>query len=323
MLHAWCYSAGSWTSIDDLSEISNRREDEDAIVLGIADVSQLEPRDVATIAEEFGLHPLAVEDAVSLRQRPKVERYETHLFAVFHQLDEVAEQLEARQIACFVGRTFVLVLHDRSARTLDDAFKRAQKPPPRDMVKGPPFVMHAVLDAIVDDYQAVADRLEAEIEEIEDIVLSGPGEPLHHRIYVMKQQLARLRRYIVPGERLLASMLSADGQATVSERTAVHFRDVHDHARRIIEQVGNVQALVDAIGELQRTEQANALNEVTKKLTGWAAIVAVPTFIASVYGMNFALVPEEGAITGFFFALGLMVVGVFGRFAYFTRRRWI
>jgi magnesium transporter len=109
----------------------------------------------------------------------------------------------------------------------------------------------------------------------------------------------------------------------VNERTATKFRDVHDHARRIIEQIGNVQALVDAVNELQRSEQAMSLSEVTKRLTGWAAIIAVPTFIASFYGMNFRLYPRDQTAFGFWVASGMMLVSGVVLYIYFRRKDWI
>ena len=131
--------------------------------------------DIDTIAEEFGLHPLAVEDAVNTRQRPKVESYEGHLFIVFHQLDEVDGQLEARQIACFIGDRFVLALHDHADRLLETAKKRFSEEGAR--LDSPAFLVYTMLDVVVDDYQEKADSLELETEELEEFVLASPDGP--------------------------------------------------------------------------------------------------------------------------------------------------
>lgn len=239
-----------------------------------------------------------------------------------HQLDLIDGQLEAFQIACFVGPRWVVTLHERSGRTVGEALARCRRGV-RAEGQGPSFVMHALLDAIVDDYERHADRLEEGIEEIEEIVLRDPGRPLQQQLYSLKQQLSRLRRYALPGERVLASVLEPQRYQMITDRTAAHFRDVHDHMLRILDQVRNIEDLVNAVLDLQRSEQTQTLNEATKRLSGWAAIIAVPTFIASVYGMNFALVPEEGELLGFFFALGVMVATGLGLYAFFKRKGWI
>jgi len=322
MLKAICHQdATGWFDVDDPSVISELIQKDGAIVWAELDAAGIDPKDVDTIAEEFGLHPLAVEDAISLRQRPKLEAYENHLFSVMHQLELVNGQFEARQIACFIGNGWVLTVHDHAERTLAETrarLLRERKPENR----GPSHVMHTLLDVIVDDYGNKTDALEDEVEALEEQVLADPQTQAEKQLYSLKQRLSRLRRYAVPGERILLTMLGTS-TAPVPDETGAYFRDVHDHLLRIIDQVRNVQDLVDALIELRRVEQANSLNEVTKRLTGWAAIIAVPTFIASVYGMNFELIPNEGEIFGFGFAITLMAGTGVGLYTFFKKRGWI
>jgi magnesium transporter len=321
VLKAICYAEDSgWSEVNDLTKISDLVGDGTHLVWAYADVANIDPADLDTIQEEFGLHPLAVEDATSLRQRPKLEAYENHLFAVMHQLDDVADQLEASQISCFIGGRWILTIHEHAQRTVDETLKRLRKAPkPTD--RGPSYIMHAILDAMVDDYQHIGDEIEADVETLEDHLLKDPAAPVERQLYSMKQRLARLRRYAVPGERILATMLGPAG--TIPDETSAFFRDIHDHLLRIIDQMRNVQDLVDALLDLRRIEQANSLNEVTKRLTGWAAIIAVPTFIASVYGMNFELLPNEGDIFGFFFAVALMSGSGTFLYRYFKKKNWL
>jgi magnesium transporter len=321
VLRAICHEdASGWSELSDPSVISDLIGREGAVVWAEIDVAELHPKDVQTTAEEFGLHPLAVEDAISLRQRPKFEAYENHLFAVTHQLDEVDGQFESTQIACFIGKGWVLTIHEHAERTLAETRARLlRERKPRD--RGPSHIMHTLLDVIVDDYGAKTDSLEDEVEALEERVLADPQIQAEKQLYSLKQRLARLRRYAVPGERILHAMLGTTGP--VPDETGAYFRDVHDHLLRIIDQMRNVQDLVDALIDLRRIEQANSLNEVTKKLTGWAAIIAVPTFIASIYGMNFELIPNEGEIFGFGFALALMTGTGVGLYTFFKRRGWL
>ena len=316
MLRAICRDASGWRAVHDLSTISDLINESRTLVWAFADVAELAD-DLPTIAEEFSLDPLAFEDAMNLRQRPKVESYPNHLFAVMHQIDEVDGQFEARQIACYVGRRWVLTLHESSQRTIDETIKRLQDAD----VLGPPSVMHALLDTIVDEYERLADDLEATTEDVEARVLADPVADVRMELYSMKQRLSRLRRYTAAGERVLGTFVEQNQIMPQDIRPL--FRDVHDHTQRILEQTENVDAILDAVIDLQRSAHADALNETTKRLTGWAAIIAVPTLIASVYGMNFALVPDEGSLGGFGFALGLMTVTGVSLFAYFKRRGWI
>ncbi|MGH2726610.1 MAG: magnesium transporter CorA family protein [Actinomycetota bacterium] len=321
MLKAICYTEpAGWSEVHALAQISDLIE-AGQIVWAQADVRSLSPSDVATIKEEFGLHPLAVEDAVSLKQRPKIEPYENHLFAVTHQLDTEDGQLEASQIACFIGRHYVLTLHEGADRTMQEAATRVRRTP-KPQARGPSFVIHALLDTVVDDYQHIADDLEEEVEKLEDVLLRDPTHSAGLQIYSLKQRLARFRRYVQPGSRVLASFVETNQTTVATGETAAFFRDVLDHTLRITDQLRNVEDLVDALLELRRIEQGNAMTDVTKRLTGWAAVIAVPTFIASVYGMNFALTPNNDE-HGFEVALGLMATAAIGLYIFFKKRDWI
>lgn len=321
MLQALTYDDDRWVVVADISSISELVAAE-RLVWAYADVGHFDQHDLDTIQEEFGLHPLAVEDAVQLRQRPKLEAYENHLFAVTHQLDEVDDQLEARQVACFVGKHWVLTLHEGADRTLKEATSRCMRIP-KPVDRGPSFVMHALLDTVVDDYQKIADELENEVEDLEEKLLAAPTTEAGKQIYSVKQRLARARRYVQPGSRVLASFVESNQQTMATSETAAYFRDVLDHLLRITDQHRNVEDLTDALIELRRNEQASTQTDITKRLTGWGAIIAVPTFIASVYGMNFKLLPREASFGGFYFALAGMVASAIGLYVFFKKRDWI
>jgi magnesium transporter len=315
-----------WQDVADLTRISNLCEESGVRVWAEADVTTMTPEDVRTIAEEFGLHELAVEDATSTRERPKLEEYDNHLFTVIHELQTIDGQLEPAQIACFVGTRYVLALHAGADRTMAEAKERllAAK---GEIWGGSAFLMHALLDTIVDDYQLIADQLEAETEKMEELLLGDPRAGSSSQLYTVKQRVARFRRYVLPVSRMVASVVDQGSLGSnirlVDTHFGTYFRDVHDHTLRITDQVRNIDDLANALVDLVRVEATNAQNEVTKRLTGWAAIIAVPTFIASVYGMNFRLVPADGQIFGFWFALGLMATSAIALFAYFKNKNWI
>jgi magnesium transporter len=320
MLMAICHSAeNGWSEVEDLARVSDLRAEQGTLLWAETDVSTLTDEDIAVIAEEFDLHALAVEDAVNARQRPKIESYDSHVFVVFDQLDLVRDQLEATQIACFIGDRYVLTLHAGATRTIGEAkerWARAQQ----ELGQGPPYLLHTLLDSVVDDYQEIADDLEQRVEELEDLVLTTPGAPVSRQLYAVKQKISRLRRYALPIARILDEIKTHD---RIPEDALIHFQDVQDHTLRIGDQIRNADDLSQAVLDLTRAEQAYSLNEVTKRLTGWAAVIAVPTFIASVYGMNFQLVPEEAHIFGFWFALTLMATSAAGLYVFLKKREWI
>jgi magnesium transporter len=321
MLRAVCHSAqNGWKEVSDLSTLSELRLDESNLIWAEAEVSHLTDGDVELIAEEFGLHQLAVDDAMSPRQRPKLESYDDQIFIVLHQLDEVSDQLEASQLACFVGDRYVLALHDGAQRTLHEAKSRW-----REKIEHhrPAFLLHTLADVVVDDYGDIADRLENQIEGLEEIALDQPGVPLQRQLYRLKQQLARLRRYLVPSGRVIDSAMRESGPVELSMESRHFFRDVQDHVMRITDQLNNVEDLTQAVLELTRAAQADTLADINKKLSAWAAIFAVATLIAGIYGMNFALVPEAGELFGFWFAVALIVVLSVGLFRFFRHRGWL
>src|SRR5919108_3616337 len=154
---------GSWTEVDSLEKMAELMKQPGMLLWVFADVSDLSADDVMGLTKTFSLHHLAVEDALNTRQRPKLEAYDTHLFAVMHQLDTIDGQLEATQISCFVGRRWVLTLHAGGQRMLGEASKRCFKGT-KLADQGPSYIMHNLLDTIIDDYQRIADELENEIE---------------------------------------------------------------------------------------------------------------------------------------------------------------
>jgi magnesium transporter len=322
MLMAVCHSAASgWVEVEDLERLSDLREEKGNVLWAEAEVGKLTDEDVRTIAEEFDLHPLAVEDALELGQRPKLETYESHLFAVLQQLSEVDGQLEAVQLSCFMGDRYVLTIHDGAYRVLEEAKKRWRDEP--EELQSSAYLMHTLLDVLVDDYGAIADRVEDQIEELEETVLEVPNAPVQRQLYSLKQKVARLRRYGTPTARALDYVVEGRGTDLFPAETAPLFRDVHDHVLRITDQIRNVDELSQAVLDLSRAAQAQALNDVTKRLSGWAAIIAVPTAIAGIYGMNFELVPRDQTLFGFWFAVGLMLLCSGGLYVFFKRRGWI
>ena len=319
MLMALCHSRESgWQEVQSPEDVSELRKNGN-LLWGEADVRHLDSGDVELIATEFDLHPLAVEDAIHTRQRPKIDKYENHLFVVMHELNEIDGQLEAVQIGCFVGDGYMLSLHAGATRLIEEAKKRWAN---IEMDGHSSFLLHTLLDVVVDDYQRIVDTLEDEVEELEEVALATAGAPIERQLYSVKQRIARLRRYVVPETRAL-ERTTIEGRSPFAEEARHHFRDVHDHLLRLGDQVRSADELSDAVLDLIRSAQAATLNENSRRLSAWAAIFAVQTVIAGIYGMNFQLLPEENSLGGFWFALALMATSGIGLYAYFKGKGWL
>lgn len=323
MLLAVCHSSETgWSEVEDLSSLSDLRAERGKLLWAEADIADLTTDDIEMIAEEFGLHRLAVEDAVHLRQRPKIDIYENHSFLVVHQLDLEDGQLEAAQISCFIGPRYVLTLHEGATRSLEEA-KRRWREEEAEFGSGASVLTHTLLDVVVDDYQKFVDQLEVEVEELEDIVLAAPLSPVQHQLYSVKQRTSRLRRYVVPLQRVIENLMSPLNEHQIPPEVYPLFRDVQDHVLRIIDQVRNIEDLDEAAIDLKRSAQAEVLNDATKRLTGWAAIIAVPTLITGVYGMNLGIWPPADSRWGFLVILGVMLGVCSFLYVYFKKKDWI
>jgi magnesium transporter len=324
MLLAVCHSAQhGWEKVKDLSTLSELRQQSGNLIWVETDSAHLTEEDIELLAEEFGLHPLAVEDATRPRQRPKIDDYEPHLFLVVHQLDTEDGQLEPAQLSIFVGKQEILTIHHGANRTIETAKKRWRQGSEL-LGDNAAALLHTLLDVIVDEYQEEADRLEDELEQMEDIALTVPGAPLQRQLYSLKQRTARLRRYALPVSRILEALLQ-NGRSYdfLKGEPEAHFRDVLDHTLRIGDQVRSVDDLSQAVLDLLRGEQTEALGVQGRKLSAWAAIFAVGTLVAGIYGMNFSLVPDEGSLFGFWFALTVTFGLGVGLFIYFKRKKWL
>jgi len=253
----------------------------------------------AGLAELFGLHPLAVEDAIHAHQRPKVERYDDTLFAVFktvryvehEQLTATSEVVDTGELVVFVGPDFVITIRHGSHGSLGP-LREALEKLPEQLEKGPSAVLHAIADQVVDDYLEVTDAVQTDIEAIETAVFAertARGDA--GQIYQLKRELLELKRAVVPLHRPL-QILAHEPPVAVSPDIQPYFRDVADHLARVTEQINAFDGLIDSILQAHVAQVTVAQNEDMRKITAWAAIVAVPTMICGVYGMNFDHMPE-------------------------------
>ncbi|MFF4259642.1 magnesium and cobalt transport protein CorA [Streptomyces sp. NPDC001663] len=305
-----------------------RRRGHDFVWLGLHEPSETE---FAEVAEIFGLHPLAVEDAVLAHQRPKLESYGDVLFAVFktvtyvehEQLTATSEVVDTGEIMVFAGRDFVITVRHGRHGSLGP-LREDLEARPEQLAKGPSAVLHAIADHVVDDYLTVTDAVQDDIDEVESEVFSPQGNQTADagRMYQLKRELLELKRAVVPLARPLET-LSTKPLRTVDPEIRAYFRDVADHLARVTEQITGFVTLLDSILQAHLAQVAVAQNEDARKITAWAAIIAVPTMVTGVYGMNFDHMPELRWTFGYPLALGVIAVACFLLHRGFKRNGWL
>ncbi|HUQ43162.1 MAG TPA: magnesium and cobalt transport protein CorA [Candidatus Limnocylindria bacterium] len=323
---------GSPTTVSDTARLL--RETEGAMAwIGLFRPTEAQLRPVA---EEFGLHELAVEDAIVAHQRPKIERYGSTLFVVLRAttyLDR-EEEVEFGEIHVFVGRNFVLTV--RHSRTPDLATVRHRMQTSPDLLAlGPEAVLYAILDSVVDGFAPVVAGLDKDIDEIEAQVFRG-DPTVSRRIYELSGEVIEFQRCVRPLHGMLDALVAGFEKYDTNEELQRYLRDVADHATTVTERVaGFRQSLSDILtvnatlvnqaqnDEVKRlTEASFQQNEEVKRISAWAAIIFAPTLIAAVYGMNFDM-PELHWALGYPFSLALMLIVSVGLWLIFRRRGWL
>jgi len=305
---------------------------------GLAWIGLYEPteEEFSSVAEEFELHPLAVEDAIKAHQRPKIERYAETLFTVLkpaRYVDE-SETVEFGEIHAFVGRDFVVTVRHGEASTLDRVRRRLESMPEL-LRRGPEAILYAIMDRVVDDYEPVVAGLEHDIDEIETEVFGGNAE-VSRRIYELSREVIQFQRATAPLVGILSNLMEENAYR-VDPEVRRYLRDVQDHALRVTEQIvgfreilQNIVSVNLTLVSLQQNEEVKALteasieqNEEVKRISAWAAILFAPTLVGTIYGMNFNHMPELHWVLGYPFALLLMPLVSGTLYVVFKRRGWL
>ena len=296
-----------------------------------------EEHEVASLAEAFQLHELAVEDAIVAHQRPKLERYGDTLFVVLRParyLDDT-EEVEFGEVHVFVGTNFVLTVRHSEAPDLGAVRHRLESD--RDLLRrGPEAVLYAIVDRVVDGYYPVVAGLANDIDEIEIEVFGGLPQ-VSRRIYELSREVTEFQRATRPLTAVLSSLSAGFTKYGIDDELQRYLRDVDDHLTQVIERVDEFRYLLRDMLTVNATlvaqqqndemrniaEASNVQNEEVKKISAWAAILFAPTLIGTVYGMNFVHMPELDWKFGYPLALGLMVLTCVTLYMVFKRRNWL
>jgi magnesium transporter len=279
--------------------------------------------EMARLRTQFALHPLAVEDALDPRQLPKVEAYGKQLFIVARtaELSE-SEVIDYGQTAIFLGPDFIVTVRFGSTRAHHELRLDLEKKPER-LAEGPDYVLHAILDFIADGYLPIIDRLDdAAVAMEEEAIDEFPEQATIRRIFRLRRQLRRFERVIGPMEEV-CDRLAVHELPAIDPAARVFFRDVLDHVRRAMARMRGLKEALEAIVETASLLEQHRQGEMTRQLASWAAILAVPTAIAGVYGMNFQNMPELHWKYGYFIVLSAIVTICLGLFVRFRKIGWL
>jgi magnesium transporter len=280
------------------------------------------PAELAQMQEEFDLHPLAVEDASRGHQRPKIEEYGDIVFVVMHLLEMQQDDVSVGEVAVFVGRNFVLSVRNGSQQNFLGVRERCEREPEL-LKQGAAFVAYALMDTVVDRYFPLVEAIETDLEAVEDQIFE-PGSARWNieRLYALKHRSSTVRHAVVPLLEVVGKLHGGRVPA-VCQASQEYFRDVHDHLARINGAIDAVRDTIATAIQVNLSLVTIEESEVTKRLAAWAAIFAVSTALAGIWGMNFEVMPELKWAYGYPMALG--IIGVTAAFLYwrFRKRGWL
>jgi magnesium transporter len=291
------------------------------------DMSSPTPDEVEGLGEEFGLHPLALEDAVHEHQRPKIDRYPEFAFVTAYAAEwSPDERILLHEVGMFVAPRYVITVCQDDGIDLSDVRARLERAP-ADLARRGAFVGYTVLDHIVDGYFAVTDRLQERLEDIEEHLVWGARDGGSRsdelgEAYTLRRDLIYFRRVVAPLREVMNVLVRRDEPA-FDEPILEYFRDLYDHVVHVFEEIEMDREIVAAALEDHLAVVSNRLNVVVLKVSAWAAIIALPTVIASIYGMNFRRMPELGWQFGYPYAIALMAAAAGILYLTFKRKGWL
>lgn len=310
------------------SEVEKALSDPHALLW--LDLEGIDEEEVQWVGRAFGFHPLALEDCLHRNQRPKIEDYEAYLFAVLHALRSDPPhhpsplkgkgRVGVDELHVFLSQRFLVTVHAPPLEPLNRIWERCGKEPEL-LGHGPSFILHLLSDAIVDAYFPLLDDLGEEIDLLEDAVIRSPTRAQLNRLFALKKDLILLRKVINP-QREVYNALSRRDYPFIDQKTALYFRDVHDHLLRASETIESYRDLLGYILEAYLTAISNRLNDIMKRLTIIATIFMPLSFIVGFFGMNFAHIPWGSRLL---FLLTLLAVFAlpFGMLLWFAKQGWL
>ena len=308
-------------------EAQEGQERQQAFVwVGLHEPDETQMQDVADV---FGLHPIAVEDAVHAHQRPKLERYDDTLFLVLktvnyvpHESVSLARQIvETGEVMIFVGKDFVITVRHGEHGGLSEVRKRMDADP-QQLRLGPYAVMHAIADHVVDHYLEVTSLMESDIDSIEEVAFAPSRKLDVEPIYLLKREVVELRRCVSPLSAAFQRM-QTESKDLITKEVRRYLRDVADHQNEAADQIASYDDMLNSLVQAALARVGMQQNSDMRKISAWAGIVAVPTMIAGIYGMNFQFMPELQIHWAYPTVLGVMTIVCLVLYFQFRKQKWL
>lgn len=286
-----------------------------------------QPAVVAEIGKRYGLHPLLLEDVVNTQQKPKYEQYDGVLFVVLKMLsfNPYTREVEQEHISLVLGSNYLVSFQEeRNQDVFAPVLERLRASVGKTRRNGADYLLYALMDVVVDEYFRVLDKVEENLERLEEQIVRDARSRQQTDLYTLKRDLSAVRRYILPVRDLIGGLLRDDEDADLIEATTLpYLRDLHDHASQVVETADNFREWVASLLDLYQTALSNRLNNTMRIMAVFSAIFMPLTFIVGIYGMNFENMPELTWRYGYFGVLGIMAAVAVVMLAWFRRKGWL
>jgi len=279
---------------------------------------------IGKIGEYFNLHPLVLEDILNTNQRPKMEDFEDYIFIVLKMLyyDEKDNEVKSEQVSLILGSNFVISFQEQEGDVFNYVRERIRSEKGRIRKMKADYLVYSLLDAIVDNYFVILEKIGEKIEEIEEKLITNPTPQTLQTIHNLKREMISLRRSVWPLRELISGLERTES-SLIKKTTSIYLRDVYDHTIQVIDTIESLRDMVSGMLDTYLSSISNRMNEVMKVLTIIATIFIPLTFIAGIYGMNFQYMPELGWRGGYFGVLLVMLIVCVGMGIYFKKKKWI
>ena len=282
-------------------------------------------RFIEQLGQLFSLHPLVLEDVMNVGQRPKLEEYDDCLFCVLKMLDVdgEADKVMIEQVSIVLGAGFVLTFQERAGDVFAGVRDRITNHKGKIRKMGADYLAYALIDAIVDHYFVVVEKLGELVEDVEDQLQDKPGKVDPNDIHILKREMLYLRRAILPAREVLGQLARHDENELISDTVDIYFRDVQDHVLQVTESLETTREMLTSLLDIYHSTQSNRMNQIMRILTVISTIFMPLTFIVGIYGMNFRHMPELEWEYGYFICLGVLAVVGVSMFLYMKKTRWL
>jgi magnesium transporter len=308
--------------LSDIEESFSYRDKDSVTWINVDGIHQVEI--VESIGRHYELHPLVLEDILNTDQRPKMEDYEEYLFLILKMItyDEAQKLLHMEQVSVIVGPRFVISFQESEGDVFESVRERLRKGKGRIRKQGPDYLAYALMDAVVDNYFLVLEKIGEDIEELEEEVIGKAVPETVESIHNLKRELLFLRKSVWPLREAVASLEKGES-SLIQERTTVYLRDVYDHTIQVIDTIETYRDMVSGMMDVYLSSLSNRMNEVMKVLTIIATLFIPLTFIAGIYGMNFKYMPELEWHDGYFVVWAVMIAVAVLMLFYFRKKKWL